>query len=1781
MEKLYRILLFGWAIIYGGINIATAQYCYPRTTRNPSFNNYNFYIDRVIVGDIDNQDSYTPADTSYNDYTISGPMTNLTKGTTYSITVYTGPTAFYYNMFYAAWIDYNNDGDFSDAGENIFQHEVTTLSEIISKSFTVPTGASILKTRLRIRCTYTTASPFTVDPCASYTYGESEDYTVGLTDFLKTNPGITYAGEADVSFFNMGGDNDYDLIMNDEYSSTVPVRFYTNNGSGTFTLYDYTTGDLPDLDNDLLNYSLCDLNSDNALDVLFTYRKTDYTPKTVYFQKTGSFLAQTNTGIADLFRGSSETADLNNDGRNDVIICGEGTDGFPHLYIYQNATTGFVLVNDKLKALKGYIAVADYDRDSDVDLLVTGSDRYGNTNAVLYRNDNNWNFTEINANLYKFSYGNKPQFGDFNNDGLLDLICGKVYRNDGNNVFTEMMFPENYDARNTNRWMDIDNDGNLELIGSGDFGMVIYKYNGADSFLINQEVIGCEASDIGDVNADRKLDIYSNHYPNASIFKNQVSTTNNIPSAPSGLVSAIGDSGFFSVTLKWNKGSDDKTPSKGLTYNLRLGTTSLGNNIVSSMTSTSNSSLLKPGMGNVYNDTVWTIKNLNPGKYYWSVQTVDHSGNASVFATEQTFLILSPLKPSSFLVQGRINASGAGADFNADSDMDLIIKDSVLSIQNQTAINTYSYVKVRRNCEIIDIKDLNNDNLPDIIARHNKIQTVETHDSLSLFINIGNFTFSVINLDSISVYSVAAADFDNDGDIDIIAYDRGYYFYECTGNLHYSRTKLPMTELIIRSSLSAIDIDKDGDYDFIISGKDSNLSSTKCFTYIYKNNGDKNFTLSQSIIPGIGPSVFNATSFAQITNPADISWNDLNFDGYPDLLLTGDDEYRNNTCQIFLNDGTGFMTISSLSPRPADKYSPTWLDFNTDGYLDLIMPKIGWNVDYSVYFNDNNNSYTGFSNAVDSLTTSMFIKPIDVDQDKDKDIICTYKEPIGVDGFRAWTTVFTNTNNFVNQAPNYPTSLASRIDSFTVNLTWSKGFDKLTGYEGNTYNIWVGTASNTPDIVSPMSNLTTGYRYVEALGNAGTNTTWKLKNLPLGTYYWSVQTIDNSMTGSRWAPVKSFTLSALTANYTNDEVCLGFDTHLADNSVTTHPITSWRWVIGGITVSTAQNPVYRFITPGYNAVKLVVESSVAKDSITRNVYVKPVPESAFTNNTVCAGSATLFTNSTNTNGLTMSEWHWDFGDNSGSNVQNPGTHGYLLADTYNTKLVSVADNGCSDTIIKPVEVGMIPTAAITLSGLPNFCSGDSIKLTNSYTDTYIYSWQTGGLDITGATSNTYTAKQTGSYTVKVINPVGNCTSNSSPVNVTVKESPLQPAISYSGPTEFCAGDSLLLSVPKTNGLVYKWKLNGGSIGLSSNEYEARVSGNYHIIVTNENGTGCSSVSTNSVEVKVNDKPVATSLSIPLKTELCEGDFVILGVTASPAYGYQWLNDNVPVSGAINNTYRVVGTGKYQLEISNAKGCSIKTNSVNISVNTRPVKPLIDPANYLKGMCIGETPLKLSVKNAISGYTYEWYKNGAPLSDGTSVEDFFEDGYYFVEADLNGCKNASDSISLDFMESLPKPELTPKGPTVWYLSTSADANYYKWYFNGNQILGATTNTYVAGQKLGTYRVSVSDDNSCFRMSDPKTIPPDIVGIEDTDPFEGVRIYPNPTTGWFTIEMDNNIFGDLLIDIFTQNGSKTLNIKFEKTTEHFSSQIDLSGQAKGLYVINMAIKKYSATRKILIE
>lgn len=97
-------------------------------------------------------------------------------GNTLTITITPAWTATKYKEGYSVWIDYNRDGDFLDAGEQVAKNAAVTTTSIV-KSFTVPATASIGATRMRVSMKYN-AIPTS---CETISYGEVEDYTLNIT----------------------------------------------------------------------------------------------------------------------------------------------------------------------------------------------------------------------------------------------------------------------------------------------------------------------------------------------------------------------------------------------------------------------------------------------------------------------------------------------------------------------------------------------------------------------------------------------------------------------------------------------------------------------------------------------------------------------------------------------------------------------------------------------------------------------------------------------------------------------------------------------------------------------------------------------------------------------------------------------------------------------------------------------------------------------------------------------------------------------------------------------------------------------------------------------------------------------------------------------------------------------------------------------------------------------------------------------------------------------------------------------------------------------------------------------------------------------------------------------------------------------------------------------------------------------------------------------------------------------------------------------------------------
>lgn len=132
-------------------------------------------IGRVQFGTINNPST---GGTGYTNFTAIS--TNVTRGSAYTITITPTWTGSTYSEGYAVFIDWNRDGDFSDAGETAWTRSATTASPV-SGSITIPSTAALGATRMRVSMRYN-AVPTS---CGSFNYGQVEDYTINVASAAK------------------------------------------------------------------------------------------------------------------------------------------------------------------------------------------------------------------------------------------------------------------------------------------------------------------------------------------------------------------------------------------------------------------------------------------------------------------------------------------------------------------------------------------------------------------------------------------------------------------------------------------------------------------------------------------------------------------------------------------------------------------------------------------------------------------------------------------------------------------------------------------------------------------------------------------------------------------------------------------------------------------------------------------------------------------------------------------------------------------------------------------------------------------------------------------------------------------------------------------------------------------------------------------------------------------------------------------------------------------------------------------------------------------------------------------------------------------------------------------------------------------------------------------------------------------------------------------------------------------------------------------------------------
>jgi PKD repeat protein len=513
--------------------------------------------------------------------------------------------------------------------------------------------------------------------------------------------------------------------------------------------------------------------------------------------------------------------------------------------------------------------------------------------------------------------------------------------------------------------------------------------------------------------------------------------------------------------------------------------------------------------------------------------------------------------------------------------------------------------------------------------------------------------------------------------------------------------------------------------------------------------------------------------------------------------------------------------------------------------------------------------------------------------------------------------------------------------------------------------IWKFGDGSAPMVINAPASPNLDYTF---LGNA-TSHTVTLIVITTGNCTDSISKQVNSVP----SPISGFTHSNAT--------CLGQSVQFTDLSQVNGggSIQTWNWnfgdpLSGTNNSSTLQHPAHSFTATGNFIVTLTVISANgcvnAHDTI---IGVDSLPAANFTFTTVCEGTLTTLTDSSQANaGPTGSivSYAWDFGDGVTSTLQSP-QHTFASYGNYTVTLTIVNSNGCIHSVSKTVVVNPKPIVEFTYS--PSGCSGlpvtfyDQSFIPTGFSAT-ITSWEwnfgdgsapvliafPGNPDVThtflgGATSHIVRLTVTTSTgCVKYIEKT-----------VTVS---LSPIANFAFSTANCIHQPVQFSdLTQTNGgtSLQNWSWNFGdplsgannTSSLQNPPHSFSDTGLFMVTLLVTNISGCTH--TFDTVIHINPLPVANFTYLTV----CEGTPTTFndasqanaGTTGTiVSYSWNFGDGGTATGSAASHTFASYGTYTVTLTVVNSNGC-IHSVSKPVFVNPKAIAEF----TYSPSICLGD------------------------------------------------------------------------------------------------------------------------------------------------------------------------------------------------------------------------------------
>jgi len=533
--------------------------------------------------------------------------------------------------------------------------------------------------------------------------------------------------------------------------------------------------------------------------------------------------------------------------------------------------------------------------------------------------------------------------------------------------------------------------------------------------------------------------------------------------------------------------------------------------------------------------------------------------------------------------------------------------------------------------------------------------------------------------------------------------------------------------------------------------------------------------------------------------------------------------------------------------------------------------------------------------------------------------------------------------------------------------------------------------------------------------------------------------------------------------------CIPYAFNPIANVISVETVSSYSWDFGDGSTDVGVSPSHTYVDSGTYTVKLTVTTNGGCTEtlvVPEAIRTGPAPTVDFTVDPAnsCASSNIKF----KAIASAADHWTWDFGDGNVSEfLEDSAFHAYADTGYFDVKL-TVVNNGCANTTMKPQVVHINPPVANFIDTVLNCSQKTTVTFTNtskvdpSY-GPVSYLWQFG--DLANSTSNavnpSFTYPSIGTYTVTLTVTNGAC------VNTISQEVKLVAETADFTATKVNVCRNELFAFDATanpdNISQFEWLIgaNPPLIGKSPNvTYSFLANGVYSVTLTVTDLNGCTDTKTRTNYITVTGPTADFSAIDPGGCTNSIVRFSDVSATTAPISEWKWNfgDGQSQTFTASPFTHKYADTGYFQvrLEIKDNQGCIDSITKVDMVRVTSPKAEFYAPKTlFCPG---GPMPFKDSSSGYITGYNWIFGDGGSSsLKDPTHVYSGNDSTYNvtLVVTDTVGCKDSITKMNYVQIRS-PKPafdaidttSICPPLETKFILK-GVDYESYYWDFGDGE------------------------------------------------------------------------------------------------------------------------------------